>query len=662
MSKGELKMNARKNVMAWLWSGILSIILFFTAIWGVEGFNQFLLYDDEFGYWAASAYLTKTDWISVTSGIPYYSYGYGFLVLTPIRLLFSDTTAMYQALIIANGLMLVGSFWIARNVAKQLFADAQPFLRDILCFAVMMYPQNLLSAHIGWTECILVFAFWIFVWLSLRVVCKPSLPAYIGTAVMTVVLYTIHHRTLAVMIATVMVMLWLFVSEAARRRDVAIFTVVWSFLMAGHVWVKADLLETYYHNTTSAKKAYIFLAIGIAAIVWLVIRNWKYRKFVYGLGALLVVAGGIYFVVQKNAGAQGDVQVNARVAINDFAGQVDKFKAILTLDGFKLLLESILGKWLYLAIATMFTIWWSVEVLLRDAWCYVCAKWRKAKSADELSLWRIWMLLAIVGNFMIAAIYMLTPIRNDVILYGRYNEYMLGIYVIIGVFALAKDKNWIPKLIGYAVFCLIAGYISQQAADRLSRTSYQAYHSIASSIFLKKGEYASDKVMAFAAWGMGVACVCVAALRLRMNEVIRWIRAIVLTVALSGLSIYIAYTMVNETALEKQSLRIYNITSLTDAMKQLKRNDDMPVYYFTDTESRYWAESFQFLIQETPLQVVQSWEVVPEGDQLIFTGDDFVDRPEFSEKYYCVKRSNQFALIVPKGGELEEKAHRLQGE
>ena len=59
----------------WILPSILSVVLFLVAIWGIENFNQLLLYDDEFGYWMASAYLTGTDWTSVGSGIPYYSYG-----------------------------------------------------------------------------------------------------------------------------------------------------------------------------------------------------------------------------------------------------------------------------------------------------------------------------------------------------------------------------------------------------------------------------------------------------------------------------------------------------------------------------------------------------------------------------------------------------------
>ena len=107
----------------WIFPGVLSVILFLVMSKDSQYFNQLLLYDDEFGYWAASAYLTGTDWRSVTSGIPYYSYGYGFLILTPIRLLISSTDKMYFAALIVNSLLIVGSFWIARYVTGKLFEE-----------------------------------------------------------------------------------------------------------------------------------------------------------------------------------------------------------------------------------------------------------------------------------------------------------------------------------------------------------------------------------------------------------------------------------------------------------------------------------------------------------------------------------------------------------
>ena len=38
------------------------------------------VYNDEFGYWVSAAHMVGMDWSEVFSIIPYYSYGYGFIL------------------------------------------------------------------------------------------------------------------------------------------------------------------------------------------------------------------------------------------------------------------------------------------------------------------------------------------------------------------------------------------------------------------------------------------------------------------------------------------------------------------------------------------------------------------------------------------------------
>lgn len=590
----------------WVLPAVLSVILFLAAIWGIENFNQLLLYDDEFGYWAASAYLTGTDWQSVTSGIPYYSYGYGFLILTPIRLLFSTPATMYRAAIVVNGLLLVGSFYIARSVANQLFEEVHYALIDVVCLLVMLYPSNIVFSHIAWAECTLVFVFWAFVWLSLRVIKKPSVLNHAMLAVVVMGLYVVHQRTLAVAIATVMIMLWCFFTDKDRREKVIVFGVVMLVLMLVHSTVKGNLIEEFYNN-------------------------------------------------------------NAKVAKNNLEGQTDNLLNLFTGEGIFALLRSAVGKWFYLFTATIMMAWWGAEFFWDKAKAWLGqnlagGKTRRYNRTLDVSLWYVWLLLTFGGNFLILAISMSDLGRNDVLLYGRYIEYMIGVYLIIGIIAFLKDEKWEAKYMTYIVLAIISGIICQNVLNAKNIKLYQPYHSIFTSLFLEKDKSAAGAIWGYTAFSILFSMCIIMVVKAQPWRRADWLRKGVAIVSVSGLFLIIAFNTISGVMTEKQELRIENITNVVSWVEDLDAEEEYKVYYCSGTESRYWSESFQFLLGDRPLTVISTNKIDAEEDALYFVGNSFLKTDDFDEEYYCVKKSNQFALVVKKDGALAQKAMAIKGE
>lgn len=591
----------------WIFPSILSVVLFVLAIWGMGDYNQLLLYDDEFGYWAASAYLTGTDWTSVTSRIPYYSYGYGFLILTPIRLIFSNTEYMYKAAIVMNALFLVGSYWIARNVIKTLYNEINPYLKNIICFVVMVYPSNVIFAHIAWAECLLVLVFWIFVWLSIRVVQKPTWINHIMLAVTIMYLYVVHQRTLAVIIATFMIMVYYFVVEKSRRKYIFAFITAFALLFVAHHFIKTDIVNTFYNN-------------------------------------------------------------NANVAVNNIQGQTQKIQGIFSWDGLLDFAYSILGKWFYLVVASGLMMFWGLGELLVKTIKYLGTfipqkgkngqKVHLCKERDTFDVWDVWFLLAFLGNFMICAIYMIGISRNDILTYGRYNEYMIGIYCLIGFVTFLKDANWFPKTLIFMAFSFVAGWICQSVLNDLGLTSYQPYHSVCTLLYLKKGNLPRGGLVAFAVGGIAFATLFIAMIKTLHWKKFDWIRIGIIIFIPVYVYSSISYSVIFGQMQEKQILRVTNIRTIVGWIDRLDPYAD--VYYFRDTESRYWSESFQFLLKEVPLQVTNSDEVIVEEGAFYIAGDDFLSSDDCIRNYYCVKQTNQFVLLVKKDGALAEKTEELR--
>ncbi len=600
----ESEAEEKPSLLRYILPAVLSVVLFLIAIWGIGNFNQLLLYDDEFGYWTASAYLTGTDWKSVTSGIPYYSYGYGFLILTPIRLLFSSPAAMYQAAIVVNGLLLVGSFLLARNVIKQLFEEVHYALVDVVCFLVMLYPSNLVFSHIAWAECTLVFLFWVFAWLSMRVIKKPTILNHVMMAVTVMGLYVVHQRTLAVAIATVMVMAWCFWADKGRRKQVIVFAVVMVVLLVAHRLIKGDLIAEFYNN-------------------------------------------------------------NSKVARNNLEGQTENLLDLFTGKGFFTLIRSAIGKWFYLCTATLMMAWWGAEFFFGKAKEWMTQNLFSGKKNDRTPnglLWHVWMLLAFAGNFLVLSISMNNLGRNDVLVYGRYIEYMIGIYLVIGILTFLKDEKWESKYMIYLLVALISGMICQNILNAKNIKLYQPYHSIFTSLFLEKDKSAVGAIWGYTAFSILFSLMVIMVVKGQVWKRADWVRKGLATVSVCGVFLMIAFHTVSGVMTEKQELRIGNITDVVSWVEDLDADAECNVYYITGPDARYWSESFQFLLGERPLTVVTTSMVEAEDNVFYLVGNGFLKTDGFDEAYYCVKKSNQFALVVQKDGTLAQKAMAIKGE
>jgi len=654
----------------WILPAVLSVTIFALAAWGFWQFNQFLLFDDEFGYWTGSAYLTGTDWISISSGIPYYSYGYGFFILTPIRLLFPTGPLMYKAALVVNSLLLVGSFWIARYVTAQLFPKTDSAFRDIVCALCQVYPAYLVFSHIAWAECFLVFAFWVFVWLSLRVINKPSVLNHVGVAATVMLLYVIHQRTLAVAIATVMVMIWMFVTDPGRRSNVIVFGITMGVLMLTHSLIKTDLLDQYYHNRTQHYFVLALIPLAVMLVVGLFYVDRKHRKILLALGAIGAAVFAFYMFLKFDF--SDTYTNNTRIYLNELSGQMNKLKSILTVQGFAHLIQSIMGKWFYLTMSSLLAMWWSAEAFGRKLIEYG-GELKDKKKAHQLhkmetgmGVWYVWLLLTFVGSFMISAIYMIETNRNDVLLYGRYVEHMLGIYIIIGVMALTQDKNWLKKMGIYAAIGVVCGWICEKILDGLNMTTYQAYHCVYTAPFLEKGEPVDGGVWNFTIFAVIFCVIGVCILKAGSGsrgykpKTFSW--KLILPVGMTVMFCYIAYGLVFGTMAEKQELRVTNICAVADWLDKVDQGEGHKIYYCEDTESRYWSESFQFLLKDRPVTMIKSSDIDLTEEAFYLSGDGFVDFAGYQENMYCIRKSYQFAVSVPQGTELENRAKKLRGE
>lgn len=661
---------------------VLCICILLLGIYRLEELQQPMIFHDEYGYWAGSAYLTGHDWSSVTSITPYYSYGYGILLI-PIRLFFNSYSAMYQAACFLNGLMLVGSFILAIQISKRFLHNLSWLSRSMVCFAAIAYSSNIAFSHIAWSEITLTFVFWLAVFMLMKLVDRPTTGNHIGFAVVVFYLYVVHQRTLAVLIASVIIVLFMFQYHWNRVKQVGAFFLTLAAGALVHSGIKGGLQHDFYLNLgpstfqdtlsyviNSKNMLLLLLIAGVLLLCYLLEKG--YKRQVAWLAGLAVVAGifAVGYLLNKPMSAG---QAEARLSNNDFSGQWDKVMGLLNWQGVFRIFFSVTGKWFYLAASTGLVICWAMKDLI-SIFFKCCADLIK-KSAVHItqykyeantaltadmgeSIWQMFIFLACAGTFMISVIYKSGVFRINDLLYGRYNEFMIGILIIVGVNSLLGDRKWIRTLAISLLLFIGAAFLCQYILDGLGNTDYEICHSVNMSTTFKNKMYFKGAVFDFMWRGMLLGLGFIMMIKVKLfQKYLPYKIALACLIPLLAWN-HVAYHVVDTyviTRNRKQSNTMPPIVTYIDLI-----DVEANVYYLRDTASKSWAESFQFMLPEYEVTMIESGMVDFQEDAFYISGNSFArNSEEVKEKCTIVYQSELFTLMVPKGKAIDAVAQTI---
>lgn len=375
---------------------IPALVIFWLAVYRLSEIGQPILFNDEIGYWSNSAFFMGMDWTSVTGRISYYSYGYS-LLLIPVRILadwFSwrwDT--LYHAAVVMNAGFLVMSYVIALKLVKRYLPQMNGLVRTMACFTVFTYSSYIVYAHITWTECTLMFFFWIFLYVMMRVVDDPGIGNHIAFGIIPFYIYTVHQRALGIIVTAVLIVLYLRFFGRNRLRDTAAFLGSMYLYSLVHAMVKGHLQNVNYMGGEPAglsgilgyaftAKSLLFLAAGVCLLflLWLVERG-RIKTAAGLLAAGIALCAG--YLVMRGGGqaVTAAAGVDQRISVNDFSGQWGVIKNIFSLNGLIRLGISITGKWFYMAAVSGLVACWGIWGLFKNAWMLLkdsVRQWKKS--------------------------------------------------------------------------------------------------------------------------------------------------------------------------------------------------------------------------------------------------------------------------------------------
>ncbi|MCX4321808.1 MAG: hypothetical protein OSJ59_02470 [Lachnospiraceae bacterium] len=688
-----------------LLTGIPALVIFLLATYRLSETGQPILFNDEIGYWSNSAFFLGMDWTSVTGNINYYSYGYSLLLIllrVMARMFFWSWDELYHAGIVLNGGFLVGSYLISLKLAERYLPEMDRIVRTAVCFVVCTYSSYIVYAHITWTECTLLFFFWVFLYVMMRVTDRPAVGNHVAFAVVSFYLYTVHQRSLGIVVTAVLVVLCMRLLRKNRLGHVAAFlgslylcgllhsVVKWNLQHVNYLGEEpAALRELVGHAFTGTAK--LFLAAGFLLLLILYLIEKRRYKILAALLAAGLLAAAVLCWQTGSGGGTGaadiaaaaaepmadgaDQTVDVRISVNDFSGQWGVLRNLFTVNGLIRLGISIVGKWFYLASATGFVICWGIAALCKNMWLLCRDVLRRVfgrggtqenqaaagdgETAGQVPvgerLWLFGVLVAWFSTFMISAIYKEGFYKNDDLFNGRYVEFTIGFLLIYGLNCLINDKKWVRKMLLVMVLYIAAGYLCQYAIDEVGRKEFELAHCVMFGRMVWNYEVPVGKVRVVEEYIIPYTLWFFVILKLMRERfpkaaVVRTVLALAVPLVVwsyLGRSIVDNYVVVRN---EKQEAPLPPFASWISV---LGRGNET-VYYIMDSANQRNAGLLQYLLQDRTVVVTNLEQTSFEEDAFYVMKQDYIDTERVADRCELVMGSRGYLLLINKNGKLME--------
>ena len=322
---------------------------------------------DEFGYWGIAAYFAGYDWSEAISQVPFYSYGYSF-ILAIIFKIFDDPQTMYQVASIINAMFVAFNFLIAYKCFEKIFKTAERMLIYFCTLFVTLYPSFIAQSANTLCESLLVFLLWLLFYMFIHITDNPSYKNIIIFGLILGYAYMVHLRVVVIYIASLIIFSLMLIM---KKIDIKKYAVL------------------------------IGMLIGTFALQ-MVIKDW----------------------IQAQLWTQNSVAVS----VNDYSSRLGYLSILTSYKGIKSLLKEICGQVVYLSVSTYMLVWIPVAGLFVELLqkIYETIKNKvKFEFSEDLFIWS-WTVLSFIGIVSMGSISIYEPSRLDHLFYGRYNEMLVG--------------------------------------------------------------------------------------------------------------------------------------------------------------------------------------------------------------------------------------------
>ncbi len=394
--------------------------------YGISRIYGMSIYPDEFGYWASAASMLGWDWSQIASLGSYYSFGYS-LILFPILKLTGDSIAAYRAAVTVNVVLLSTAFFLLARMARRLFPGLEKERGMLFAGIAVLYPAWLYYMQTTLSEAMLIFMVILTGYLLLRLMEKPRVITGVFLTLAIIYTYTLHMRAVGVVVACgLTLLLWGILTPGARKKVCFFLVVLLLALMATFVWKQ---------------------------------------------------------LIQQSVYSGSSKEI---LNTNDYGGQLDKIRTLVSVSGMKSFTVNMAGKFLYMGFASGGLVYWGM------GWCMVQGKELllniKGKKDGKAANWLgLYVLLAAAGQLAICGIYTVGAAGPDWMIYGRYMELIVPLLGFLGMCMLNQSKHLLRGQGIVLGICSVAAVICLMASRGIEVSHIRGEHSALTSILIGEG-------------------------------------------------------------------------------------------------------------------------------------------------------------------------------
>lgn len=378
------------------------IIIAMVNLWNLGSLYSITIINDEFGYVGLAAQMAGYDWKNLLGTSMYYSYGYGII----LSLLFRaglTATAFFRAAVLLNVLFLIFAFLIICYFAEKFINSKYDIL---IALAIALYSSNIFQTRLSWTESILYFLAWLFLYFIYQLGLRFQLRYLFALIFTAVYMYTVHQRCLSAIIAAI--------------------------IMSGIILINGHLNKKNVCKMVAAILFLIFLLVIARAVKDWIIANWYLA----------------------------DSVLERRIAANDYGGQIGK---IARLTDPKALVSTFLGMvgklWAQAAASGMLILIALIVVIWRTLQRGIL----RLEIEDVFSIAAVLLFLGALGIAMLYYSNYLSVCNYYAIIMTRYIDYTAGPMLLLGFKIMFDYKHYTKEIImsiGIMVIITLSTYFA----------------------------------------------------------------------------------------------------------------------------------------------------------------------------------------------------------
>lgn len=190
---------------------ILGMILF-----AVSNITTFFSYTpigiDEMAYVAQAELIAGNEWSDVMQGMTYHSFG-SALIPGVILKIFGSNAFSYKIILLVNSVLLLIGFYYLVKIQQILFPSVDNNKIIVIAFAAMIYPSNIVYSNSLLAENYVTLAYILISFLMVKYIEKQRIIDACLISILMIWELSIHQRTLGILIAAVVLVVFVSVKN-----------------------------------------------------------------------------------------------------------------------------------------------------------------------------------------------------------------------------------------------------------------------------------------------------------------------------------------------------------------------------------------------------------------------------------------------------------------